>query len=458
MKKLTMFFALAMAVCYCHAQLATPAQIGEMLKSGKQQEAIKAATQLYKKNKKDVNLICDISRVFLTNDDTESAMDFALKADAAAKSKSAKVHCLIGDIWYTKDEGGNATQEYAQAITVDPNDTIGYVRYANVYKDKFPDEAIAKLNELKAVRPDVDVDKLIARAMYNGHHEKEAAKYYAKCDMNTLAIDDISSYAFAALFGIGDANKALEIAQFGASKNSQVAVFPRIQLYSLASLGKNEEALEVAKKLFDIVGDGGNMLDYQFYGGVLNGVNRNEEAIAAFRKAMEISPERTDILTKIAATYSLMKDFDNATKTMDEYFAKAGEAGQTFDNYSTLADIYVAKARAISDASTAETETEQNEVKAAVEPVMAQAFATYDKAIAKKPHYFLGYYNKGVAQYAFGNIEGAKESFSKVAEILEAEGTNKSYLKAAYTYLGNCYIKLEDTETGKAFQEKAAAI
>ncbi len=458
MKRLTLLFVMTMAICYCHAQLATPTQIGEMLNSGKKVEAVKAATQLYKKNKKNIDLICEISRIFLENNDTEGAMDFALKADAAAKNKSAKVHCLLGDIWYVKDEGGEAAREYAMATQLEPQDTLGYVKYANVYKDKFPEDAIAKLNELKKARPDIDVNPLIARAMAKGNHNDIAAQYFDKCDVNTLAIDDIASYAFAALFGKNDANKAYEIASVGAKKNSKVAVFPRIQFYSLASLSKNEEAIEISKTLFEIVGDSANFLDYQFLGGALNGVGKNLEAIDAFRKALKASPEQTSILTKIAASYSLMKDFDNAIATMNEYFDKVGEKGQTFENYSTLADIYIAKARALEAAENVAVDSVVVDNTIAIQEAFKNAIGAYNQAIAKKSDYFLGYYNKGVSQYAFGDVESAKVSFLKVVELLETAGINKSYLKAAYTYLGNCYKRTEDPETGKTYQEKADAM
>ncbi len=418
-----------------------------MLGKGQNVEAVKAATALYKKNKKNPDIICAIARQFLANKDLDGATDFALKAQEASKNKSAAAHLILGDIWYTKDDAGNATQEYLQAIELDPKDPAAYIKYANVYKDKFPDEAVAKLEALAVERPDLDVNLLIGRCMSKGNHMKRAVLAFDKCNKDVMGIDDISDYAFAA-FMSGDSQKALNLADFGAAKNDTASVFPRLRLYALTSLGENEKAVEASKTLFATIGSNKpNFLDYQFLGSALNGLGKNAEAIDAFRQAYKVAPERHEILTKVAASYSLMKDFDSAVSTMNEYFSIVGADAETFDNYSTVGDIYMAKARALEETDTI-----------AMQTAVEAAFEAYDKAIAKKPNSFLGYYNKGVAQYAFHNPAGALESFGKAAEIIEASGVNKPYLKAAYSYMGNCHKKLGDVETGKEYQAKADAI
>lgn len=454
MKKILLLLSVLFIGQTAFAQLATPEQIGEMLGKGQNVEAVKAATALYKKNKKNPDLICAIARQFLANEDFDGATDFALKAQEASKNKSAAAHLVLGDIWYAKDDAGNATQEYLQAIELDPNDPTPYIKYANVYKDKFPNEAVAKLEALAAVRPDIDVNLLIGRCMSKGNHMKRAVVAFDKCNKNAMDIDDISDYAFAA-FMSGDSKKALSLADFGATKNDTASVFPRLRLYALTTLGENEKAIEASKTLFATIGSNKpNFLDYQFLGSALNGLGKNAEAIDAFNQAYSVAPERHEILTKIAASYSLMKDFDSAVSTMDKFFSIVGAEAETFDNYSTVGDIYMAKARAIGEADTLGLQADSIAMQKAIE----SAFEAYDKAIAKKPNSFLGYYNKGVAQYAFHNPEGALVSFGKAAEIIEASGVNKPYLKAAYSYMGNCHKKLGDVETGKEYQAKADAI
>ncbi|MCQ2114232.1 MAG: hypothetical protein MJY52_04125 [Bacteroidaceae bacterium] len=447
MKKILLLLSVLFIGQTAFAQLATPEEIGEMLGKGQNVEAVKAATALYKKNKKNPDIICAIARQFLANKDLDGATDFALKAQEASKNKSAAAHLILGDIWYTKDDAGNATQEYLQAIELDPKDPAAYIKYANVYKDKFPDEAVAKLEALAVERPDLDVNLLIGRCMSKGNHMKRAVLAFDKCNKDVMGIDDISDYAFAA-FMSGDSQKALNLADFGAAKNDTASVFPRLRLYALTSLGENEKAVEASKTLFATIGSNKpNFLDYQFLGSALNGLGKNAEAIDAFRQAYKVAPERHEILTKVAASYSLMKDFDSAVSTMNEYFSIVGADAETFDNYSTVGDIYMAKARALEETDTI-----------AMQTAVEAAFEAYDKAIAKKPNSFLGYYNKGVAQYAFHNPAGALESFGKAAEIIEASGVNKPYLKAAYSYMGNCHKKLGDVETGKEYQAKADAI
>ena len=81
--------------------------------------------QVFKKNKKNPEVIVGIARAFYEVKDTASAREYAelaLKAD----KKYGPAYVLLGDIMVLGDEGGKAAEEYQQAIYFAPSEPEAY--------------------------------------------------------------------------------------------------------------------------------------------------------------------------------------------------------------------------------------------------------------------------------------------------------------------------------------------
>ena len=119
----------------------------------------------YKKNKKDAEALVKIGRAFYEQKDTANAAQFARYANEAGKPKYqyAPAYLLLGDIEsaYGTD-GGKAAGYYNQAIHFDPTNPEGYKKWAMVYRKISPNQAAAKLKEMKANCPNEDVDAITA--------------------------------------------------------------------------------------------------------------------------------------------------------------------------------------------------------------------------------------------------------------------------------------------------------
>ena len=132
-----------------------------------------------KKYKKNTDVLLAMSKAYFEVKDTANARimaENALKAD----KKCAKAFIVLGDIQALNDDGGAAAQQYQQAIYFDPKDPEAYYKYANVYKKVSPSEAVAKLEELRAHRPDIAVDALAGRIYYTSNKFSNAIDCYNK--------------------------------------------------------------------------------------------------------------------------------------------------------------------------------------------------------------------------------------------------------------------------------------
>ena len=81
--------------------------------------------------------------------EAEEYLTLAKKIDR----KSADVSVLEGDIAFARKDAGTACQMYEQAIYFNPKSEQAYLKLADIYKGANPQQAIEKLEQLKAVDP-----------------------------------------------------------------------------------------------------------------------------------------------------------------------------------------------------------------------------------------------------------------------------------------------------------------
>ena len=75
---------------------------------------------VYKKNKKNPEVLVGIARAYFEAKDTARARVYADFANKAAKYKCAQAYVLLGDISAMGEDGGTAAQQYHQAISFAP--------------------------------------------------------------------------------------------------------------------------------------------------------------------------------------------------------------------------------------------------------------------------------------------------------------------------------------------------
>ena len=88
------------------------------------------------------------------------------------KRITTSIICLAGDIALAKNDREQADYYYGRAIYFDPRDPIGYWHYADMYKQKEPAKAVAKLLQLRQYRDDCRVEHKIAEVWYTANKVK----------------------------------------------------------------------------------------------------------------------------------------------------------------------------------------------------------------------------------------------------------------------------------------------
>ncbi|KAA6310248.1 Beta-barrel assembly-enhancing protease, partial [termite gut metagenome] len=207
-------------------------QIKELIKTNPVQASIEINQLLKGKNKKNPELILAIGRVYLDGGNISEAENY-LKSAKKVTNKASGIYMLEGDIALIKNDVGLACQAYEQAIYFDPKNKEAYLKYAQVYKNINPAQAIDKLTDLKQLDPSsIEVDRALAGVYYSNNRFEEAAEVYSRIiNSPEITEDDLISYAFT-LFLNHDFEQSLQVSNMGLQRNKLNPAFNRLAMYN----------------------------------------------------------------------------------------------------------------------------------------------------------------------------------------------------------------------------------
>ena len=409
---------------------------------------------VYKKNKKNAEVLVGIGRAYFEAKDTANAKTYANYAIKANKNYGAG-YILLGDIEVVKDDGGAAAGWYQQAIYFDPKNPDGYFKYANIYRGRSPEEAVSKLNELRAQRPDIAVDALAARILYSSNRLEQSLDYYDKVtDKSKLEDLDITNYATEAWM-LQKREKSLEMARYGLSRNAHKAAWNRLVFYNLTDMGQTEEALKYADALFN-ASDSAKIsgFDYTYYGTALKNAKQYDKAIEMLKKALAENKDNADLLNSnkksLSDAYLAMEDFDNATLYYEEYLKNVQKT--TASDMAGLATIYTNMAAKL---------TGDQKIDA-----LKKADAVYAQLGEKFPE------NIDFANFMRARVNSnldpeTKEGLAKpfyeaivhsLAGKSDRDRADNARLSEAYRYLGYYYLLKDDKATADGYWNKVLEI
>ena len=302
----------------------------------------KQMKSIVKDYKKNPAMLTAIGRAFLEAKDVTNATKYAEMA-LARDRKFAKAFILLGDVAVANDDGGTAAQQYAQAKHADPKDPEGYYKYANILRGRSPLDAVANLEDLRVQRPDLAVDAMAGRILYNSNRLEDAISYYGKVsDMSKFEDEDITNYAMATWMH-QEREKSLEVAKYGLTRDARKAAWNRLAFYNLTDMERTDEALQYADALFnrsDSVKISG--YDYTYYGTALKNAKQYDKAVEMFLKAAEANKDNKELLNmtykNLSDVYIAIDDFDNGTKYYDIYLS--GKEKPSAYDIAGLASIY----------------------------------------------------------------------------------------------------------------------
>lgn len=322
------------------AQEESPVEAVKAIIKNNAPDAEKQIKGIYKKNKKDPAVVVGIGRAYYDAKDTVNARVYA---ELGTKMNYGPAYLLLGDITALSDDGGGAARYYDQAIYFDPKNPDAYYKYATVYRKVSPSGAAAKLEDLRVQRPDLPVDALKGRILYMANEFDAAIASFEKADRSKMEERDLRSFAMA-YYLTGKHEPSLKVAEFALQKSPRDAGFNRLAFFTSTDLKNYDQALVYADRLFN-QSDSAKFtyFDYSYYGNALSGAKKHDEAIAAYKMALQQefdSPDkRAGVVKQLADAYKGIDDYENAVKYYDQYLKEVSKASLT--DYADLGRLYV---------------------------------------------------------------------------------------------------------------------
>lgn len=408
---------------------------------------------VYKKNKKNEDVLVAMGRAFLDIKDTVNAtqyVEYALKAN----KKYAPAFILQGDIAALNNDGGAAAGYYNQAIYFDPKDPEGYYKYASVYRKISPTEAVGRLEELRAQRPDVVVDGMIGHIYYISNEFDKAAESYAKADRNKLTEKELTEYAMALYFG-QKYSESLEIAKFGLTKLPRDAAFNRLAFFNCTDMEDYPSALNYADALFNKSDSAKfSYYDYTYYGNAYNGNKEYDKAVAMYQKALEQkidnNEKRAGVIKQLSDCYLAKEDYSNAIKYYQDYLTTLGNASA--NDAAALAQIYIQYADTLSDTARIDMFKKAEQVYVDMEKKYPDALEYVTFMRARVNSYMDPETKEGLAKPYYEKVMGMIEPRA------EKSASDNARLVECYRYLGYYYLLKEDKATSTSYWNKILAI
>ncbi len=424
-------------------------------------DQFKQAEKLAKKN---AEVSVSIARAYYNVDPVAYAKDIQKYIDKARKdSKNAdpSIYVLEGDMLVDKADYGAASAKYENAITNDPSNSEGYVKYANAYFYVNKEFAIQKLEELLAQQPNSALaTRELAEKYYQGHHWNKAADLYGKYIQNPNHFpEDKARYAVLLYWGekypesLAVANEVLA----SNPKKNDKFLMERVRFLDLTKMEKFPEAVASAEAFFkDNAGDTFTTNDYITYAEALSGAGQDSLAVVQYELAAEKDPENADLLNKLSSVYAEHKQY---AKSADAYSAYL-----KLQKDPSLNDLYGMSGRYLNAAATC---TDSIEAKELADRGIEYVNQVIERAADKLPAFYQRLANLNIA----GNMKkpnaAAIEAYDKVIELLNADPANMDPANPnnqlnmywqAYAFKAAFASMSGEKDLAKEYNEKASEI
>lgn len=426
--------------------------------SSKPADLDKQMKAYYKANKKNADNLVAFGRAFYEAKDTANAKVYANYALQASKNKSANAFILLGDIAALADDGGGAASQYEQAIYVDSKNPDAYYKYALVNRKVNPGMVAQKLDELKAQRPDIDVDAIKGHICAISKDDKGAYESYSKANIANLDRSNLVEYASACFF-TGNHADGLKVVKEAIKKYPRYATFNRLGMMFCVELQNYQEGLDFADRLFNASDSlKAHNQEYFYQGLAHNGMKNYDKAIESFQKALSIQSEgnlvsEVSILKSIADAHKANGNFDEAANYLRRHIGKKDKP--TFNDYEEIAKLFQMQAR---------DTTLTKEIR---EAALAKADAAYDDLGQKFENnlLYILYQRANIGMQLDPELEKgtAQPHYAKIIELIEPkterDNADTQILRTAYHYMMSRSLLIDKNKAkAKDYAAKILAI
>ncbi len=422
---------------------------------GTAEKQFKLATNTDKKN---TALGVAVARAYYNVNPTLYAKEIKKRIEKALKdSKNTEpaVYILQGDMEAANDPG-EAAGKYEMAIMQDNErgnvNREAYVKYANTYFRVNPNFAIERLKELNAKEPTSALaQRELAEKLYDNENYGQACQQYEKYMKNPNHFQRDEQRFAGLLFSAKRYQESLEIAKKILTSDPNNQYMHRVLLLNKSALEDYPGAVEAGKTLFSIVDVKLIPNDYILYGTALSETGNAAAAVKVFEKAIELNPDKPELLTELSAVYDRAGDKEKAVATQKKYLDMGNG---TVTDLLSMARRYQSLAGSQAEGSVEAIGSYDEAVKYADMAIVKAGDTLTPGSLASlfraKGGILLG---KNLSE---PNAEVA-ECYNKVVELVSQDANPdrfKPYVSEAYRVLGVYYVKIDDIAKGKEIFEK----
>ncbi len=294
------------------------------LQEGNDEAAKEQFKQAQKFGKKNAEVSVSIARAYYNADPVKYDRDITKALEKARKdSKNAdpSIYVLEGDMLAAAENFGDAAARYEMAITYDPNNPEGYVKFANAYFNVNKDFGINKLQEFLNAHPESAMaQRELAEKLFLADRWKAASELYGKYIQNPNHFpEDKARYAVLLYWG-EDYPASLAIADEIPASDPSNFLMQRVRFLDQTAMGQFQAAVENAEKFFASNPEANfTIKDYTTYADALSGIGQDSLAVVQYELAASKYPENGDLLKNLSTVYSRNRQYDKSAEAYDAY-------------------------------------------------------------------------------------------------------------------------------------------
>lgn len=416
------------------------------LESDSSKELAKALTSIQKKNKKNADVVFEVAHAFLDKGLYNEA-NSTLSVLRSIEKDSPRASMLGGDILLKQDKPGEAAGFYEQSFTQSPSFTLGYIKYSDLYFNK-PTIVTNTLRQgLEANPGDILLDRAIGFAYYRfGFYDRAVTAYKNFFKSGYQNATDLGSYA-ACLYFSENYDEALDAINSVLANDPNHRVMNRFLMYTYNKIGKYDEAIDVAQKLFSLTTDGTPLpSDYVVYGDILVEKEELEKATEQYLKAYEIDKNQPDVLKEGAIKMVKARHFQEGGELYQKYIDLSDSKSPS--DFLNMGMAYYRQAIELNKLADGE---KTPELVAQFDFNATKAISAFTSLIdlVGEPQNYLGYYWRGNVKSVIDSdlSKGlANDDYAKMIDLIVTNDLNEpKKLVEGYRYFAIYYIYQFDT-------------
>jgi len=261
-------------------------------------------------NPEDFSTLLEMGEAYMNLEKYDEAENYLIRAMNIKKTKEA--YDLMGELYMNKNDYQEAINNFSKSINIAEDPEIYYRIAKTQYKLGEYDLALSAIRN--ALRSDKKVKYyLLGAKLYQEIGDNTNAIKFAKEALNLEDNREIRIFLGKILLDAGENVEVVNILKPPAKEGDVEAL--KLLATALEREGKNEEAIEIYKKIIEKKED---CVDaYIGMGRIYTALNRYEDARDAYEKAYKFNPNDVNVCQSLAFIYEKIGNEKDALKYLD---------------------------------------------------------------------------------------------------------------------------------------------